>query len=369
MKIAICAVGLSFYGGASRIVILIANRLNSINLGVTIISPYVCNEVREKLNKNIEIISGGRQFSSGFINYFWSAVFFLKKGLFSKHYDLVNIHNYPASFFMLGKSKKKCIWICNEPVNVELRQHSRVGFKKVIVDFLVKLDKSIVKRYVNKVVVADNYNKGIVKNVYGIDALTIPYGVDTDSFRYKPRKFINPVAKIIQIGVITKEKNQEYSIDLIHKLLNNGFKVELEIVGRVLDFNYFSMLKNKIINLNLERCVIFTKELSSAKIYNKLNNADLLIHPVVGQGGFLTVFESISSGCPVFLLNHLPSSSLIRDNNLGVVDDDVYYHIQKYLKDNYINTTLLKDRSDWVNNHLSEISYATKIIKVFSTQC
>ena len=50
-------------------------------------------------------------------------------------------------------SKKPALWMCNEPPSVELRYKTRTGFKKIITSFLLIIDKFIVHRKVNKIVV------------------------------------------------------------------------------------------------------------------------------------------------------------------------------------------------------------------------
>jgi glycosyltransferase involved in cell wall biosynthesis len=93
------------------------------------------------------------------------------------------------------------------------------------------------------------------------------------------------------------------------------------------------------------------------------SRADVLMHPVKEQGGWLTPFEAMSAGVPVIVSNELTCSKLINNNQLGLVARD-------YAKALWLVYTT-KNRLDgnrnslWVRDNLSWDKFGSEMVKYY----
>ena len=93
---------------------------------------------------------------------------------------------------------------------------SYVAKNDMIYNFFEKLGRIILKRYFlrNDVVIApSNITKSEIKNEFGIDAVTIPTGIDIEYFKHVNSKLKMKYSSnkiVLYIGRIEKEKNKLY---------------------------------------------------------------------------------------------------------------------------------------------------------------
>src|SRR5690606_29171751 len=96
---------------------------------------------------------------------------------------------------------------------------------------------NVIENYVPQHLKKDLYNKTSV----------VPNGIDEYWFRNKGHvktlKRPNEI-KLLQVGVINKNKNIEITVKSIEYLREKGFNVQLSLVGRIEDYDLFNKIKD-----------------------------------------------------------------------------------------------------------------------------
>lgn len=333
-----------FFGGAAVVFVKLANHLQHYGHEITVLTHNLSGDVISLLDVKKIIYSSSRP--CGYL----LKVFFITSKLYKiQHdFDVINIHNFPAVLGLIF-SKKPALWMCNEPPSVELRYKTRAGFKKIIVSFLLIIDKFIVHRKVNKIVVADFFNKKRIESEYGKDSQVIPYGIDTEFYKYqnKPKdEFV-----ILQVGVITPEKNQLETLKAFKSISDSIKNARLVFAGRP-EESYYKVVLKEANDLGLFEKVIFLENQTPDSIKDLYYKSSLLIHPVKSQGGWLSAFEAISCGLPVITSEEFTAKDVISENSLAIVTEDYAQAIMEIWR-NPIPNLELQRRSKWVKDNLS----------------
>lgn len=131
----------------------------------------------------------------------------------------------------------------------------------------------------------------------------IPNGVDLEKFNhfcYKKKKSCE--IRLIQIGQYCINKNQEFSIDLLYMLLNEGYNVSLKLIGFG---EYINNLKKQISRLKIshDRIEFFP---SNYSIPDALSDSDVLLLPSLSEGFAIVAIEAQAMGVPCIISEHLP---------------------------------------------------------------
>ena len=123
MKVLIVHRYMGFYGGAENVVAQLSSTLKKKGAENLILSLNSSSEIT-KLHGDIEIVTPQDQlpvvfrsaslFSSLGI---FREIFALRK-LIKEHidgFDVINVHNFPATWALFGLNRKPVVWLCNEP--------------------------------------------------------------------------------------------------------------------------------------------------------------------------------------------------------------------------------------------------------------
>lgn len=283
--------------------------------------------------------------------------------------DVVNIHNFPATlapFPFPSYKGRAMVWYCNEPPEL-----FSAGWRKPIEAF----NRWWVKASRMKVVVADQYNAERFKSIYGkpVDAI-IPYGVDFEFFAQGIRqKRQGTTFKILQAGTISPYKNQMESVWVLNELMKTAAlspHLTFSVVSQEENKSYFTQLKSLIRTLHLEDRVTFTGHLSREEVRELYYSHDALLHPVLPQGGWLTPFETLSTGLPLVINKEFTSSHLIRENNLGLIAESLEGYVQalKFIAfhgGEAGEVSKADMRKEWVKQNLSWDSFGRAMEKIF----
>jgi glycosyltransferase involved in cell wall biosynthesis len=372
---------MSIYGGAENVVRELSLNLIKNGIDNLVITLNISEEVKKTCEK-IKIVTPETNFPYKFrsTNFFSAVGIFreiaaLRKLVkaYASQFDLINVHNFPAYWVVYGL-KKPIVWMCNEPP--DLWNNPNPSLIMRILRFIgIVVDRFIVNRYVNEICVADELNAQRVKTRYNRNSTIIPYGIDYEVFtrnyttdeldelfaQYKIDKneFI-----LLQVGVISPQKNQIESIKALKVLLENNYNVKLILSGRN-NTPYKRYLDRFIYAHKLTDRVIFTGHLPKSIVAKLYQIAHVCLFPVKEQGGWLAPFEALLCGKPVVVSSTVGAASLIKKYDFGMVSDDFSTAILEVFNNYDMYLSKAKRGSTWVRENLTWENFTTRMLKVF----
>jgi len=213
-------------------------------------------------------------------------------------YSLIHAHSLFSNGYIAMKLKEKyktpyIIAVRNTDVNLFFRK--MVHLRKMGIKILKNADKvvflskayrdDVIKEYVPESNQKDLFDKSEI----------IPNGIDEfwfDNIGIPPKKRRNPDIKILQIGDINSNKNIETTVKAVELLIEKGYKVKLDVVGKVIDQKIFNNIKN----------LFFVKYLgykSKEELIQIYRDNDFFILPSIHETFGLVYAEAMSQGLPV----------------------------------------------------------------------
>ena len=364
MKVLIVNPHLHLYGGADVVVIELANYLVKQGIKTSILTLSISDKVRNEMPGVNIIIPENRNYSkseSSFLKEFYIIWKYLRKH--SKEYDVINAHCFPAETACF-LCKTPIVWMCNEPPGIwpEMQTRKLSILKKLIYTFAEKTEKTIVKKYVNEVCVADEFNHVRLNRLYNIKGFINNYGIDYDFFsqgsaKAAKEKFnLHKNFIILQVALVIPFKNQLESIKTIEKLKDKIPNIKLVLAGAETKPEYSKLIKNYIKDHNLENYILFTGNVSREVIRDLYKAADVSLSPIKSQGGWLAPFEAISAGLPIIVSKNITCRNIIEREKIGTVTDnyvdaiiDIYKNPEKHKKITSKGQEFVKSSLTWDN--------------------
>lgn len=143
----------------------------------------------------------------------------------------------------------------------------------------------------------------------------IPNGIETDKFVFdeqsrqdvRKRLEISPDSLCLgNVGRLSTAKNQLFLLDIFRKVLDEGQKADLMLVGGgELD----SQLREKAAQLNLGRSIHFVGETAGAAEY--YNGMDVFVFPSEAEGLGMALVEAQANGLPCIASEAIPCEAII----------------------------------------------------------
>ena len=310
MKVLIVQPSMGFYGGAERVIVNLANHLTDNHNPTTILTTQMDEDVRADL-KDARLV-----FAKDFND--------LREKIekIYKDFDVINPHNYPAHLIMHGKPRPT-VWMCNEPSP----DYFATGD-------VIPADKAITNEFIDKIVVADAFNYNRVNDIYDrmADAV-IPYGIEADFFENGNGKWIraknNLEGKyiIVHTGFIHPQKNQMATVEALAKV-KKTIPEAVAIFAGMHDRNYLMEVVGRATELGVEDDIIIMPFEDQEFIRDLYHTADVIVHPIHSQGGWLSVFDSICTGKPVIVSSEFTGADILTENDLAVVCPNETLHTE-----------------------------------------
>lgn len=362
-KVLIVHTQMKFLGGAELLIIELANWLTKRGIKNDILALSSSKEVEDKLintgiiipKHNIDLQPPGFKNTKDILNFV--KVYRKELRKLVKDYDVINFHNFPVTWTLFPK-KKPCVWMLNEPPNLWSKPDAGMVLK-----FLNKLrnhlDKKIVKKSVDIICVADEFNKERAKTRYNIIPRIIYYGVNYDFFskgnakkaieKWKLKgKFV-----VVQSGMLTEIKNQLESVKVINRVKDKIPNILLVLAGTS-EESYKKKIEQYIRENKLEEYILFTGNLTREDLRDLHKASAVGLYPIGKQGGWLAPFEHLCSGNPVVVSDELGAASVIKKYNLGVITKnyvdsllDIYNNLEKFKKESRKAALLIKKNFGW----------------------
>jgi len=378
MRVLIVHPHLTYLGGAELVVVKLSENLAKFGIDNSILTLSLSKEINNKYSY-LNFILPTKQYpcKSKSVNLFRSLRTIKETQILSslikryaKDFDVVNLHNFPATWaFALSGLKKPCVWYCNEVPNIWHNPHPSLELRMIY-----RLGSILDKWIIRKICVADPINAEKVNKTYKIIHKVMPYGIDVDFFEIVSENERQEIIKkynlegkfiLIQVGLITPQKNQLASIQAVKDLVNDIPDVKLVLVGRPIGSLYIEEIKRYIQEENLEEYIIFTGHLSREEIKILYKISHIGLFPVKEQGGWLSPFEAICCEMPVIVSSTMGASTLIKEYQLGAVTDNLTETIREIINNYSFYKERAKQAKQWVKRNLSWDNFAKNLSSMF----
>lgn len=372
MRVLIVYPKMELYGGAELLVVRLANYLSRERVYNALLTTNIFPEVEMDLTGTDIIKCPYRPIKGVFkpVNLF-RTLFLLHKevGKNLGHFDVINVHNYPAELSVF-RYQKPAVWMCNEPpqVHVEFDREPKYTPRWLSIRTLLAFEKHVVRKHLRHVVVADQFNANRFRDIYGFSPHIINYGIDYNYFADLPtrehRKSPPHPFTVLQVGMLTPLKNQIESIRTIDKLRKVIPDIKLILAGYG-EGEYFLSLKEFIRSRRLQNNVYFEGHVSRGRLRELYHTSDVLLHPIRSQGGWLSPFEAVASGLPIVVSKEMTASELIKQESLGTVTDDFVGAVLDIHTNRSEYEKMAIQRAEWVRDNLSWDNFCEKMLAVF----
>tara|TARA_B110000014_G_C20122190_1_gene595261 strand:- start:1508 stop:2560 length:1053 start_codon:yes stop_codon:yes gene_type:complete len=166
--------------------------------------------------------------------------------------------------------------------------------------------KTFKPKTTNLIVVGKNHNELLFK-YQNIKAATIA-NVAVVPYNFPKINTSTRKIDILGVGNLSKLKNFNLFIEIIHKLKETNEKINVMICG---DGEEMQILSDKIKYLDLENNITLTGYISNKKVRLLMNNCKLLLHTSNFEGNSLVIQEALYSGCKV--ISRIPLKENIKN--------------------------------------------------------
>ncbi len=369
MKILILHHQMGFFGGAEDLIVRLSNYLIKNNHEVSVIT---LSRPPDNVKCDANFIVPDKEFK--YKNWELSisdGIELLKKvytlnRLYKEHvndFDVVNIHNFPACWAAFPKVKPT-VWMCNEPPDLWYDSDNNHGYiSKVLRRFFLAVNKTVIDKCVDEICVSDEFNARRAEERYGKPTHIINYGVDYDFYSNHKRIDHNEFC-VLQVDVISKEKSQLESVRAVEKLRSIIPDIRLLLVGMSDCGSYDKVLRSYINEHSLTDNVFMVGHQSKEIIRDLYHTCDVSVFPIKSKGGWLAPFEAMCGGRPVIVSNEMTASDIIRNNEIGIVSDDIAGEILK-VYNNPDGYTEMCDRGvRFVRDKLSWDRYCKEMVDI-----
>lgn len=110
--------------------------------------------------------------------------------------------------------------------------------------------------------------------------------------------------ELLFIGTIEYRKGLHLLLDSLYLLKKHNKNFKINIIGSVVDKNYYLKLLEKVYTYGLENSVKFHGRVSSEILHDYLLHSDLFVFPSLLEGYGMVIIEAMSYGIPVVAFNN-----------------------------------------------------------------
>jgi glycosyltransferase involved in cell wall biosynthesis len=364
---------MSLYGGAETVIVHLAQHLKRRDIPVSI---FTLSSTPHPEYEGLEIVvpppesQATYRIRGGGVSHIAEIITLmvkLRKHIHRhvKEYDVVNPHNFPAVW--ATPHDRPTVWMCNEVPDLwhlHANQHN-AGMIKQIVAVGRVFDRRIVNSRVDEAIVADRENARIFMRHYGWCPRVIHYGIESGMFGKRPSESQENMMRqkfglddqgfyVIQVGMISPSKNQLRTLEGLRQLGDRIPEIKTIFVGyREAENHYTQVLDAYVRNNGLDSRVLFTGHVNKSELRTLYHIAHLAVFPGGWQGSWLSPFEALSAEKPVIVSPTILCSSLIREQNIGLVSDCLHETIFDVYKDYSTHLKIARKGKQFVLHHLT----------------
>ena len=252
--------------------------------------------------------------------------------------------------------KHKTVWTCNEPpLDILYGAKPSNEYKRII-------------KNIDVIVVSDEFNKQRFISLFGDHDIRINhYGIDYSFFsdgKYNKIPELENSFTLLHVGIVHDMKNQLRSITAVQHLSYQIPNLKLVLAG-YLTQPYTNTLLQQISQMGIQDKVIFTGDIERTKLKDYYYNADLLLHPIKTQGGWLAPFEALSCGLLPIVSETAPCANLIKKKNIGVVTSDYESVVRSYIKDPEPYKEIAKRGKEFTKEYMTWDRYCKAMLNIY----
>lgn len=282
--------------------------------------------------------------AKGFFPHYFSCYVFnfkvyfkLKRFIKKVKPDIIHIHNnYLAPFSVLFAVRGykvvqtvhdymiicPCGWMVNRK-NLE-PCHARgscfvngcLSWYNALISYIpFQLRKIVTKKIIKTYISPSKLMKKYLESFSFQNARHLPYFLDVESFRFRPR--LKKRGNILYVGRLTKEKGAGYLIKAMPKIIAKIKQANLTIVGDGSDRQNFKDLSK---DLGVSNRVHFVGKVPHEKVKQYYQGANVVIVPsICFDNSPNVIYEAFSSGRPVIASDRGGMSDFVKDGKTGFI--------------------------------------------------
>ncbi|WP_208586128.1 glycosyltransferase family 4 protein [Gracilibacillus suaedae] len=231
-------------------------------------------------------------------------------------YSIIHAHSLFVNGYVAYKLYKKykvpyIVTIRNTDINIFFKK--MIHLRKIGIDILLNAKEIIfISKGYKKIVLKEYIPAKYVKIINGKSSI-IPNGVDPFWLENKPsfsKSKLDRNIKLLQVGDINRNKNQLTTLEVVQKLRDSGYKIELTVVGKDKD-NF--ILKE----LNKHKFVHYISHTTKENLLNIYRQHDIFVLPSLRETFGLVYVEAMSQGLPVIYSKNQGFDGHFKDGTVG----------------------------------------------------
>ena len=301
--------------------------------------------------------------------------------------EILNPHDqvsYRVAAYFKAKIKNiPSVWMSND---LPTKMFSFWKQSRLDLSFSAPLFKKILWRIIDwyeirkfirpqdKLTVLDNCNKDYARRFLGKDAIVVRSGLDLGGFNFVKRMPLqSKSAKILATGIFFPHRRFEDAIRAVKILQNNGYKVELNIVG---DYSSDKSYHQKLVALvrvdALDKSVNFLGKISDEELQKQYVSNDIFVFPNHMQTWGLVVMEAMASGLPVVVSKTTGAAEVLTDGEDALMvnpksPEEIAESIERLIDNPDLYLKLSQNGRKFVEENISWQKYAQGMLKVFES--
>ncbi len=337
-------------GGVTKVMENLLERLDSNKYNIDILVLHYYQDMKIKIPKNIEIISGNKYFSSidksikqilkekdfkAFIKKL-KLVILLKTGLIKKdilkfrkqslqkEYDteIAFSDGFSHIFVANGDSKNKIAWM---HLDVSVQNDSK-RYYNLVKESLHKMDMCVCVSDKVKQAYAEYYGLDKIQTIHNVMNVS---KIKEDSEKSFENPFKEDVCNLISVGRLDYQKNYSRFINVHKKLIEEGYKINSFLIGDGIEKEELQDLVNKN-NISDTFCFLGRKD----NPFPFVKNADLFVLSSRYEGLPTVLYESIILKTPCVTTEVAGAKEILEDKYGKITensDEGLYNGIKEML--------------------------------------
>lgn len=319
------------YGGAEKVLVNLVNNLNKAKYEITLYTIFDDGVNKQFLNKDINYKYKYKKVFKG--NSFLIKLFspaFLYNWFIKEKYDIVISYlEGPTTRIISGcsnKNTKKVAWV---HIEFNTQKRAMIGFKNI----------REAKKYYNKLDAIIGVSQNVIQYVKEYITDDVPISVlyntnETNKIKELANEAIDlqlnkDTVNIVSVAKIMPTKGFDRLLEVLYRLLNEGFKIKIYIIGIGEEQK---KLEIKAKDLGVENCFTFLGFHENP--YKYVSKFDIYICSSRREGFSTAVTEALILGLPVVSTNVSGAKELLGENNeFGIVTENSTEGIYEGLKE------------------------------------
>ena len=152
---------------------------------------------------------------------------------------------------------------------------------------------------------------------------------------------------LLFVGTVEPRKGLSYLVKSLDLLGKHNILFHCDIVGKIVDEKYFTMLKQEIKKLDLEVSITFRGRVNDDELIEYYSNATCFVFPSLQEGYGYVIIEAMAFGLPVIAFNNSAMPFTVKNGINGMLAknkdfEDFERCIVEIIKNNQLRELLSK---------------------------